>query len=208
MEQSLGLVEVPGLLQNKIYKRLLFSTEGLTIQKPLSYDKDLLIPAVDIAAFRYKVKWISGYKFTFGRQYVIEIQDFDKKTHTIKLGSYYGIRLNTYHDLWLNLLEQLWQHYFINILNYYSDLYQIRLVFDLAGVKFHQNGISWDNNANFLFWHEIAVTSYNNYFMIYNAEEPKQHKSCSFANDWNAIILQSLLKKIVEEQISFRNSSV
>ena len=207
MEHGHNLVEIPGLLQNKVCKRLLFSAHGLTIEKPLSYDKDVFIAAEDIAAFRYEVKWIHGYKFTFGRQYIVYIQDYNNKTFTIKLGSFYGLRRDVYHDLWLNILEQLWQYYFVNTLNYYVELHHIRQVFEIAGVKFHPHGISWGNSTS-LFWNEIALSSYNNYFMIYRTENPKQHKSCSFANDWNAIILQSLLKRIVEEQISFRNSSV
>jgi hypothetical protein len=41
--------------------------------------------------------------------------------------------------------------------------------------------------------------------MIYNCQNKKQCVSKSFANDWNAVILQVLLKEIVEERSVIRS---
>lgn len=193
-----NVVEIPSLFQNKTFKKLTFTNEGLKIEKPLSFEPPVFIPSENISAFRYGVVWIKGYAFTIGRQYVIETRDFQNNIFKIKLKSYYGIKRKVYFELWDKILEQLWENYFSNMMNYYTDLYNIRQIFELAGVQFLTDGISWDKK-NKLLWKEIALKNYKTYFMIHHAENLKVHKSCNFANDWNAFILQGLLKDIIEQ---------
>jgi hypothetical protein len=82
-----------------------------------------------------------------------------------------------------------------------------RQAFELSDLKFNETCVSWGNGNN-LFWNEIGLSHYKTYFAIYNLQNPKQHKSFNFAKDWNAFILQCLLKHIVEEQNKFRNAAV
>ena len=194
---DVDIIEIPGLLRNNIYKKLTFKKEGLTIEKTLSFDPAVFIPAENISSFRYGVNWLRGYKFVFGRQYIIQVQDSKKEIFSIKLNSYYQIRRHAYHKIWSDIFNQLWRNYFINTFNYYYDLYSIKQEFDLADVKFHPFGISWDSNS--LFWNEIALSNYKTYFMIHHKDDLKKIKRCSFMNDWNALILQCVLRKIIEE---------
>lgn len=85
------------------------------------------------------------------------------------------------------------------MLNYYVDLYNIQQAFELAGVRFDADGISWDKK-NKLLYHEITLKNYRTYFMIHHVNDIDHRKSCSFANDWNACILQYLLKGIINQQ--------
>jgi hypothetical protein len=193
------IIEIPALLNNNTRKKLVFAAEGLTIEKTRSFVPLNIIPAHNMAAFRYGISWIRGYRFVFGRQYFIEIQNDRQKVTRIKLASYYSIRKNRYARLWNDIIQQLWQSYFVNTYNYYYDLYKIHQTFELCGIQFHFDGIGWDLQ-NILMWNEIAISSYYNYFMIYNNQNKKQCKSRSFANDWNAVILQVLLQQIVKER--------
>jgi hypothetical protein len=192
-------IEIPGLINNKISKKLTFATEGLTIEKPNSYTPAEFTPAPNITGFRYGISFARGYKFVLGRIYYIEIQTDQQKTIRLKLNSYYSIRKKLYAEIWSNVIQQLWESYFVNQYNYYYDLYKIHQTFELCGIQFHFDGIGWDTK-NILQWDEIAVSSYYKYFMIYNSNNKKQTKSRSFATDWNAVVLQILLKKIVEER--------
>jgi len=196
---AINTIEIPGLITQKITRKLVFNTDGITIQKTSPFNALTFLPAANIAAFRYGVSWVRGYKFVFGRQYFIEVQHDDRKISRIKLGSYYGIRKEVYGKLWNDIIRQLWQNYFVNLFNYYHDLYKIHQTFELCGISFHFDGIGWDLQ-NILRWDEIAISSYSTYFMIYNNRNKKQCKSKSFANDWNAVILQVLLKEIVKER--------
>jgi hypothetical protein len=193
------IIEIPALLNNKISKKLVFDTGGLTIKKTRSFVAIEVISAQNMTAFRYGVTWTRGYRFIFGRQYFIEIQNDKQKVTRIKLASFYSIRKNLYGQLWNDIIQQLWQSYFVNTYNYYYDLYKIHQTFELCGIRFHFDGIGWDMQ-NILMWDEIAISSYYNYFMIYNNQNKKQCKSRSFANDWNAVILQILLQEIVKER--------
>ncbi|MDB5134442.1 MAG: hypothetical protein JWP37_1045 [Mucilaginibacter sp.] len=206
MNSSSNIIEIPGLIQNRTSKKILFADEGLTIEKPLSFDPTLFIPGENISAFRFGVKDLYGYKFVFGRQYFIETKDFKNKIFRLKLNSYYGIRRKTYYRIWSELLQYLWDFYLVNQLSYYTELYNIQQIFELAGVTFHSDGISWDKN-NKLLWNEIAVKSYQTYFMIHHIDNPKKYKCCVFSIDWNAVVLQSLLKDIVKEHKKTTKSS-
>lgn len=199
-------IEIPGLIQKRINRKIVFSDEGLTIEKPLSFDSKVFISGENIAAFRFGTKELYGYKFAFGRQYFIETRDFQNNTFKIKLNSYYGIKRRAYYKLWAELLQQLWDFYLVNQLSYYTELYNIQQMFELAGVTFEPEGISWDNK-NSLRWSEIAVKSYQTYFMIYDVDNPKKYKCCVFSIDWNAVVLQSLLKDIVKEHKRIPKSS-
>jgi len=199
-------IEIPALIQKRINRKIVFADEGLTIEKPLSFDPKVFISGENIAAFRFGTKDLYGYKFVFGRQYFIETRDFQNNTFKIKLNSYYGIKRRAYYKLWAELLQQLWDFYLVNQLSYYTELYNIQQMFELAGVTFEPDGISWDNK-NSLRWSEIAVKSYQTYFMIYHIDNPKKYKCCVFSSDWNAVVLQSLLKDIVKEHKKVPKSS-
>ncbi|WP_172336719.1 hypothetical protein [Mucilaginibacter sp. SG564] len=199
MNNSTCLIEVPALLSKKTSRILTFKTESLIIEKPTGIKPPDFIPAATIAGFRYGVSWVRGYAFTIGRQYFIEIQTDQQKVISIKLGSYYSIRKKLYDQLWSEIIHQLWRYYFVNQYNYYYDLYKINQAFELCGIYFHPNGIGWDA-LNILQWNEVGISSYYNYFMIYNRKNKKQYKSRSFAKDWNAVVLQAVLKEIVDEK--------
>ena len=206
MSDAPYIIEIPGLLRNKINKKIVFEKEGLTIEKTNSFIPGVFIPAEDINSFRFGVNWIRGYKFTFGRQYIIQVQDFNNNITSIKLGSYYQIRRKAYSKIWVEIFEQLWQYYFINSFNYYIELYKINQEFEIAGIKFQPFGISWHNGN--LFWNEIALSNYQTYFMIHHRDNVKKNVSLNFKNDWNSFILQCVLKEIVKEQNSYRSSAV
>jgi len=195
MEVS-NVVNIPSFFGSKIAKKLTFTDQGIKVE---TAGPIIIIPAENINAFRYKVGWTRGYKFVFGRQYVIETKDFQNKIFEIKLNSIYGIKRKAYYEAWSKIYQLLWKYYFTSALNYYAELYKINQVFEIAGVNFDTDGISWDKK-NKLLWNEIAISNYRTYFMIYNANNIKQTKSCSFANDWNASILQQIIKAVVKQR--------
>jgi hypothetical protein len=191
------IIEFPGFLRNKIVKKLTFTSEGLTIEKPLSFGPSIFIPAKDITSFRYGIKWLSGYAFTIGRQYVIELNSLNGEIMPIKLKSLYQIRRKKYGDIWAEIIEQLWASYFQKLYTDYCDLYHSNRKFELAGIEFHQSGIAFGNKS--LLWDRIALSNYRTYFMIHDKDDLNKKHSISFMKDWNAYLLQKLLRQIVEE---------
>lgn len=192
------VIEIKGLIREKARKRIVFADEGLTIEKPYGIGRSTLIPSENIASFRFGVRELRGYKFSFGRQYFIELKDFNCGMYRIKLNSIYGLKNKEYYRVWADLLQETWNYYFENQLNYYTELYNIQQLFEVSGITFYPDGISWDKN-NKLPWDKIGIKSYQNYFMVHNTDDARQYKCCIFSIDWNAVVVQSLLKDIVGE---------
>jgi len=194
---SSSIIEIPSLFQNKTAKRLNFSHEGIKIEMPLSFDPEIFLDSADIIAFRYGVTWMRGYRFVIGRQYWIETKSRQHGVTKIKLKSIYGIKREVYGKIWSEIINQLWTYYFAPVLAEQIESYNKLEVFEFAGIKFLYEGISWDTK-NKLLWDEIALSNYKTYFMVHHVQNPKQHKSFTFAIDWNALVLQYLLKHVVK----------
>jgi hypothetical protein len=198
MTRFQNIIEIPGLLQARTCKSIIFAPDALTMEKPFGVKPKEFIQGGEVAAFRFGIKELRLFKFSLGREYYIELKDFHCKITRIKLYSVYGARRKEYYKIWADLLQNLWDFYFDRQLNYYTELYNIQQFFDLAGVSFHADGISWDKD-NKLSWDKIEIKSYQNYFLVHHKDNPQQYKCCVFSIDWNAVILQSLLKDIVKE---------
>jgi len=200
MSEQNQILEIPGLFSNKISKRLIFETEGLTIEKPFSFDSSLFIPAENLSAIRLGVKWIRGLWCVLGRQYIIELKHPDGRITKLNLNSFYGLRVQTYEEAWTDTINHLYSFYFSGHLNLYMELLHMRQSFELLGVTFHNDGISWGKNG-ILPWRQIALSNYRSYFVVHHKQNVRLNKSFNFLNDWNAYILQAIIKYVIEEHV-------
>ncbi len=200
MNDQNQILEVPALFTNRISKRLIFETEGITIEKPFSFDSSTYIPAENLAAIRLGVKWIRGLWFVFGRQFIIELKLTDNTVTQLYMNSYYGLRVQTYEEAWNDTIRHLYGFYFSGQLNMYMELINIKQPFELLGVTFHPEGISWGKNS-ILPWNQIATSNYRSYFVVHHKQNVRLNKSFNFLNDWNAYLLQAMLKYVVEEHV-------
>jgi len=201
MAQNTNLIEIPAFFSGRIKKNIIFNASGLKIEKTRSFDFPVEIANEDIVSFRYGVNWITGYQFTIGRQYVIELLDTKKQVTSIKLTSYYQVKRKRYYQLYADIINRLWANYFAEKLNDYYDLYKKKAEFKVSDVNFHPFGISWYDGG--IFCNDIALRNYFTYFMINKTDDLNKPKRCSFKNDWDALLLQVLLKKIIEEQDAY-----
>lgn len=206
MSGPLNIIQIPALVPKKTMRRIVFSNSGISIQKPLSFDQEIFIPCENIASFRFGMRGGHLLKLTFYRQYFIEIKDYQNKINRIKLNCYYGINKKAVFKVWAELLEHLWNFYMVNQLSFYNELYELQQTFELSGVTFHPDGISWDND-NKLKWNEIAVSSFQTHFAIHHVDDLSQSKCCVFSIHWNAVVLQSLLNDIVKQPVKARKPS-
>ena len=198
IERTINRIEITAFFRKKISLILVFGEQGLSIEKPLSFDPVLTIDADQIVAFRYGINWISGYQFNIGRQYIVEILDERGQIFPVKLRSMYGIRRNIYYSKWSDIVAALWHFYFRQLFEMRFQQYRYKERFDFAGVEFHPFGIKFDEYS--LFWNEIRLSNYKSYFVVHHYEDLKKRKSFNFKNDWNASLLQVLLKEIKREQ--------
>jgi len=205
MNHPRRVIEIKELFRDKTRSKVIFAEEGLTIGKAFGIGKDTFIAGDNIAAFRFGIKELKGFQFSFGRQYYIELKDFSCNRYKIKFNTLYGIKNKEYYRVWADLLQDIWDYYMANQLNYYTEMYNIQQMFELAGLTVYPDGISWDKH-NKLPWDKIALKSYQNYFMVHNIDDPSQYKCCIFSIDWNAVIVQSLLKDIIKEHAKVKRT--
>lgn len=192
------IIEIPGLFTNKISRRLIFAVEGVTIERSLGFDAYKFIPAENLVAIRMGVKWLHGFTFTVGRQYIIELKLQDDSVVKIKLNSIYNLRAQNYDEAWTDMVKHFYNFYFASQLDLYIELFQLKQRFNIAGVDFCSDGISWDKK-NILGWNEISLSNYMSYFVVHHRQNVRLNMSFNFLNVWNAHILQAMIKYAVED---------
>jgi len=198
MEEQNQILEIPGLFSNKIRRRIIFETEGITIEKPFSFDSSTFVAAENIAAIRLGVRWIRGLWWVVGRQYIIELKLNNGNITKLNLNSYYNLRVQAYEEAWTDTINHLYTFYFSEQLNMYLELLHMRQPFEILGVTFHNEGISWGKNG-IVPWRQIALSNYRTYFVVHHKQNIRLNKSFNFLNDWNAYILQAIMKYVIEE---------
>lgn len=207
MSLPLNVVEIPDLIPKRIKNKVVFNDSGISIGKPLSIDSNIFIPSENISAFRFGIEGMHIFKITFCRQYFLEIKDDRNKIFRIKLNSYYGLKREKFFKIWADLLDKFWNCYMLDQLSFYTELFNIQQMFELSGVTFYPDGISWDDDNVKLQWKDIAVSSYQTHFVIHHIDDISQSKCCVFSIHWNAVILQSLLNDIIKLPKKVRKSS-
>jgi hypothetical protein len=199
-------MEIPALIPKRMVKKIVFAESGLSVENLLSFKTDLFIPCENISGFRFGVKDMRFLGITFCQRYFIEIRDYQNKIYRIKLSSYYGLKREEYYGIWAESLDHFWDYYMESQLSFYTELFNIQQTFEVSGVAFHPDGISWDDD-NKLKWNEIMVRSYQTHFVIHHIEDLSQAKCFVFSIHWNAVVLQTLLKDIIKQPIRARKSS-
>ncbi|MBW4889493.1 hypothetical protein KXQ82_07195 [Mucilaginibacter sp. HMF5004] len=192
------IVEIPSLFSNQISRRLVFDTEGMTIEKPFGFDAIAYIAAEDFASVRMGIKRPRLLRFINGKQYVIEIKLYDESIIKIKLNSICNLRVQNYEDAWADMIRHLYTCYFSSQLNLYMELFHLKQSFTIGGVDFYYNGICWDKQ-NIIQWNEVALSNYQSYFVVHHRQDVSLNRIFNFLNVWNAHILQAMIKYAVED---------
>jgi hypothetical protein len=159
---------------------------------PLRFDLN------EIEAFRYGIKWISGYQFTIGRVYCVDIKSGSGQVMSIRLRSLYGINKNAVSDKYVLIVQALSDYYF-------NDLCRNLMTKVEAGGEWHhpkiivtKDGIVLRKLNTLLPWKDIGTRLYSTYYAIYSKLKPEVYESFEFLNDWNSSIVYSLSRSLLE----------
>ncbi|RYZ95190.1 MAG: hypothetical protein EOP47_26310 [Sphingobacteriaceae bacterium] len=192
----MDVVEIPDLFENKVRRRIVFDINGLTIKDAAGFAPDVFIPADKIAAFRLGYSHVNIYVF-LGLNFFIDIKNYENKVHRLSFFSPYYIKKKIYNEKWNELRNLFYKYYLNSLVDYYIELLNIGQPFELAGVSFNNKGIKW-NKCDIMKFEDIKIANYMSYFVVYNSHNNKEQKTCRFETEWNAIVLQTILKSIVE----------
>ncbi|MBO9674479.1 MAG: hypothetical protein J7577_13610 [Sphingobacteriaceae bacterium] len=154
--------------------------------------------------YRFGIKWITGYKFVIGRKYQLFIRNSSGETVKISFGSYYGINKVPLFNQYIEILNQLWRSYFDGLVDQYLALFEQKIPFTLANVRFDEFGIKIKSvnlikgEEKSLLWADVGTKDYQTYFAIYSKQTPSMiNKSYSYLNDWNIRVLYSVVQTIL-----------
>jgi hypothetical protein len=172
---------------------LSFDDKDLISAKPTCLEK------ANIESFRFGVDWISGFYFTIGRTYRIEVRDHEGATVKILLRSIYGVRKKKLADKYRQIYNALHNAYFNDLGLHYIRLVNDRLPFHLAGVMITADGIE-DSKIGALPWNSIGLRAYTSYFAIFDKSDPSKYHAFDYGIEWNAVLLYSVLEYILREK--------
>ena len=168
----------------------------------------------EISGYRYGINWIRGYKFTFGREYVVYIQNSSSDVLKINFRSFYGIKRKEYHHLYINIQNTLWDFYFGQIGGKLIAQFNIGEPISIGRAVINRDGVIVDEggmlNADkeLIPWNGLKIKEYYTYLAIYSAHEAaKINATFSFLKDWNTVLLFSVVKRILQDKEPDQNEA-
>ncbi|VXC35887.1 conserved hypothetical protein [Flavobacterium sp. 9AF] len=149
----------------------------------------------EIDSFRYGIKWLHGYAFTFGRIYFIEIKNKEGKIVKLKLKSVYRIRKKQLFEKYASIINQLLDLYFIPIAEKYIQLYNKNEEFYLLSIKIKQEGIELKNEKVIL-WNDLETRNYFTKYSLSSKKDSNCYCLFEYAENWNVAVLFSVIEEI------------
>lgn len=181
----------------------LISFEGKNISDPFSKDKLTTFLRSDVSAFRYGIKWISGYQFTIGREYLIFIRNTAGKELKISFKSFYGVRKKECRQQNQEIINALWEFFFRGMTERYYQEFRTGLPVKIGMVTLMAASVAIGEEGKpqkIIPWENVRLKQYATYAAIFSAIEPaKQYAALSYLNDWNTFVLYTLIKLILDE---------
>lgn len=169
-------------------------------EKFLSFG-DIKIEKKNIIAYRYGIRWIQ-LDITFGREYVIFIQDKNSDILKINFISFFGRNIHENHKLYAKLVDHLWDYYFQDIIKAYLKQHEEGQIFKIGNISFSPDGISIIRGLikkHFIPWNKVRTNNYQTYFAIHSTDDPAGiNIAASYLDDWNTSVLYSVLRNILQ----------
>ena len=151
-----------------------------------------------IAKFKFGIKWLNGYAFTFGRVYCIDIEDQNGKQIKLRLKSFYGINLKSLSKKFVAIVDGLQDYYFDDISRKYLQDFSNNIKFKINNIEYDHQGINFKNNS--IPWEDLQTKNYRNYFSLSSKSDRKKYILVDYMNDWNGTVIYSVTRKILMDK--------
>lgn len=154
----------------------------------------------DIAALRYGVKAIRGYRFRIGRIYCIDVMDVSGIIIKIRLKSVYRVRRKLLGKKYQEIVSSLFTYYFHDRTRDYLKQFQAGLSVELLGVNLDSNGVIFDKKVGRVSWEFPGTKRYWHYYTLFSEGAPEKYRAFVFLDDWNAGVLRGLIETILKQK--------
>ena len=187
-------------------KQLTVSKEFIELTKAgKSAEKAIRFNKADIVAYRFGIKWISGYAFTIGREYHIFVKDKAGREMKISLQSLYGFKKAKLGEQYSEIMQSLWVNYFKEIANEYLKQLSDGKTINLCGVQLTDKDFTIETN-NLLSKNRVSIPlehvgtkDYHTYYAIFSTENPADiNRGYYYMEEWNAGILYTVMETLKE----------
>ena len=179
---------------------ILHKQQQLIIDSEFLLLNDLKIPKAEIAAIRYGVKGIKGYRFYIGRIYCIDIKTLNGKILKLRLKSIYRVRKQLLYEKYAGIVNALFRTYFDDITRDYLTQHENKTQFSVLGIVITPEGVQFDKSTEIISWFYLDIRTYWQYFTIFPVSNPANYKAFYYLQDWNAGVLLSVLRTISKER--------
>ncbi len=188
------------------FKSTIFSTKrNLRIEDDLSLvDLDLkgnvatIFHKADITGFRFGVSWITGYQFTIGRVYCLDIRNKEDKVMKIRLRSIYGIRKKQLGDKYFEILNTIIDTYFTDICNACLDALNKNEILEFESIRISKEGVLIKMGNEIIKWEDLAIGKFYNYLSLTSKQNSKNYIQLYFLKDWNTFLIQIIVEQLAK----------
>jgi hypothetical protein len=188
-------------------KQLTISNEFIELTKAgKSTEKAIRFDKADIVAYRFGIKWISGYAFTIGREYHIFVKDKADREMKISLQSLYGFKKAVLGEQYSEIMQSLWVNHFKDLANAYLKQLSEGNTVTLCGVQLTQQDVTIEtknrliNKKLVIPWEQIGTKDYYTYYAIFSTENPADiNRGYYYMDEWNAGILYTVVETLKEQ---------
>jgi hypothetical protein len=148
-----------------------------------------------IVKFKFGIKWLNGYAFTFGRIYCIDIENIHGKQIKLRLKSIYGINLKSLTEKYSKIVDSLQDYYFDEISRKYLNDFSNNIIFKINNIEYDIYGVNFEKFS--IPWEDLQTKNYRNYFSISSKSDNKKHILIDYMYDWNGTVIYSVTRKIL-----------
>lgn len=152
----------------------------------------------DFEDVKYKVERIQVDMFSVGLRYFIDIQYDGGKILPIRFAQYYW-RMRGYENVYSEVSALIWKYFLSYKVNDQLAKLEIQGFLDMDGIKITRDKIIFQDPYREVYWQNIGLKQYYNYFAIFNIKDPNSHKRITFYA-WNAEILYHTIRTLMRDK--------
>jgi hypothetical protein len=158
----------------------------------------------DFAAIRYGYEWIRGYYFYIGLRRMIFIRDSYNNEIKISLTSFYNLRNKRNQEKFSEILGAIFKFFLTNHIAGLIKLIKHGQIISLSGIQISKEDITFNHKKELIRidFLVLNIAAYKRYFYIYSEIDKERGIRINFLEDWNSMLLYSVIKNILKNKVS------